>query len=128
MEFRRKNIRLPACSYAGQRWYFLSACTEGRTPRFLRADSVEEQLALLDQMASKEKFATQAYCFMPDHLAFSNGFKQRSGYAFKQRVKQRLWQHKPYDHILRDGDSWEAVATYIWMNPVREGLCQRAED
>jgi REP element-mobilizing transposase RayT len=63
-----------------------------------------------------------------DCLAFIDGFKQRSAYAFKQITGAKLWQHKPYDHILGPKDRWEAVAYYIWMNPVRKGLCTRGED
>ncbi len=32
-------------------------------------------------------------------LAFVKTFKQSSGYAFKQRTRQRLWQDRPHDHI-----------------------------
>jgi hypothetical protein len=39
-----------------------------------------------------------------------------------------VWQHRPYDHILRPDESREAVAYYIWMNPVRKGLCTRPEE
>ena len=142
MEFRRKNIRLPRACYIGQQWYFLTACTEARIRRLQYADLVDEHLTILRQKARGKSFAIQAYCFMPDHLhllvsglqassdclAFINGFKQISAYRFKQRAGQRLWQHKPYDHILRPHERWEAVAYYIWMNPVRKGLCKRAED
>jgi hypothetical protein len=34
-----------------------------------------------------------------------------------------LWQKKFYDRILRERDSFDGVAGYIWMNPVRKGLC-----
>ena len=46
----------------------------------------------------------------------------------EKRTQQRLWQKKYYDHILRTNERWESVACYIWLNPVRKGLCKRAED
>jgi hypothetical protein len=61
-------------------------------------------------------------------MAFVNGFKQRSAFEFKQQRGERLWQHKTFDHILRPSERWEAVAYYIWMNPVRKGLCLEAGD
>ena len=142
MQFQRKNIRLPRSSYFGRQWYFLTTCTEGRIPRLRDGPLVADHVNLLNVGARERCFAIQAYCFMPDHLhllvsgeheasdclAFINGFKQKSGFAFKQGCGQRLWQHKPYDHILRPNERWEAVAYYIWMNPVRSGLCRRAED
>jgi putative transposase len=74
---------------------------------------------------------------MPDHLhllasglnedsdlqTFMKDFKQRSGFQFKAKAGQQLWQRYFYDHVLRSEDKWEAVAWYIWMNPVRKGLC-----
>ena len=142
MEFRRKNIRLPRASYLGHQWYFLTACTQDRSPRLQDALLVCQHLDLLTLQAREQCFDIQAYCFMPDHLhllvsakheasdclAFIDGFKQRSAFAFKQATGARLWQHKPYDHILRRDEHWEGVAYYIWMNPVRKGLCASPED
>ncbi|MBI4166097.1 MAG: transposase [Acidobacteria bacterium] len=142
MDFRRKNIRLPRTAYLGRHWYFLTTGTEGRTPILNKVDLVQELLAILADRAVAARSGIQAYCFMPDHLhllvsgtednsdcmAFINSFKQKSGFAFKQRNRKRLWQHKSYDHILRPGDPWESVAYYIWMNPVRKSLCAEPQD
>jgi REP element-mobilizing transposase RayT len=141
MKFRRKNIRLPPSCYLGPQWYLLTTCTLGRIPRFQDGRLVAEALGFLVEEAHTHGFDIQAYCFMPDHLhlltngahpaadclTFVKTFKQRSGFAFKQRTRERLWQDRPYDHILRPDESWEAVAYYIWMNPVRKGLCGRPE-
>jgi putative transposase len=141
-EFRRKNIRLPAARYIGRSWYFLTMVVEGRLDRFSGAGLVAENLRFLTEHAESKHFAISAYCFMPDHLhllingteedanllAFGDGFKQVSAFTFKQRTGARLWQKKYHDHILRDDERWESVACYIWNNPVRKGLCKRAED
>jgi putative transposase len=133
MKFRRKNIRLPGPSYICPEWYFLTACTQDRISRFWDGRVVGETLGLLLEESQANSFAIQAYSFMPDHLhLLTNGmratadclrfvkvFKQRSAYRFKQETGLRLWQHKTYDHILRRDESWEGVAYYIWMNPVR---------
>lgn len=140
--FRRKNIRLPRFHYSGQQWYFLTACTQGRTPYLNNAGLVSRHLALLTEQAQREASTVIAYCFMPDHLHLLVGglmddsnclglmrtFKQRSGFAFQRSSGTRLWQHKFYDHILRPKDRWEPVAYYIWMNPVRKGLCACPQD
>lgn len=74
---------------------------------------------------------------MPDHLhvlakgtldssnlvSFANMFKQRTAHQFRREHHEALWQKRYYDHILRPRESIEAVACYIWMNPVRKGLC-----
>ncbi|HEV2492869.1 MAG TPA: transposase [Terriglobia bacterium] len=141
-EFRRKNIRLPAARYVGRWWYFLTMVVEGRAERFSDASLVAENLHFLTEHARSERFAISACCFMPDHLhlltngteidanllRFCSGFKQESAFIFKQRTGSRLWQKKYYDHILRADERWEPMACYIWNNPVRKGLCERAED
>jgi putative transposase len=142
MDFRRKNIRLPRSSYIGRQWYFLTTCTLDRLPRFQDGTLVSEALDFLVQESRLEGIDIQAYCFMPDHLhllangthpaadclAFVKGFKQRAGFSFKQQKQESLWQDRPYDHILRQDERWEPVAYYIWMNPVRKGLCERPEE
>jgi hypothetical protein len=41
----------------------------------------------------------------------------------RKQFRTTLWQKNFYDHILRPQDSFAGVAGYIWMNPVRKGLC-----
>jgi len=79
---------------------------------------------------------------MPDHLhvladaahdesnlmRFVESFKQETGFAFARRIHRRLWQFKYYDRILRRTDAAERVAWYIWMNPVRKGLCRAPQE
>jgi len=75
---------------------------------------------------------------MPDHLhilaegatqqsnliEFIDGFKQSTGFAYRQKYREVLWQSRFYDHILRLGEAMHDVAWYIWLNPVRQGLCR----
>ena len=58
-----------------------------------------------------------------DLLRFVNAFKQDTGVQFERRRKQRLWQFKYYDHMLRNAEHADRVAWYIWLNPVRKRLC-----
>jgi hypothetical protein len=55
-------------------------------------------------------------------------FKQETAAEFTRRTHRRLWQFKYYDRILRASDALDRVAWYIWMNPVRKGLCRTAAD
>ena len=84
-----------------------------------------------------------------DLLEFAKAFKQESQSEFPPQAPKRkaptekraqttratvaatkpaLWQKKFYDHILRPGEPCDAVAGYIWMNPVRAGLCTDPRD
>jgi putative transposase len=137
MPIARKNIRLPADNYVGQRAYFLTMCCQGRRPLLRDAETVARHVAILADLANQLAFAVHAYCFMPDHvhflcegltpesrvLAFAHQFKQRTEFEHRRRTDAPLWQFKYYDHILRRAESKDMVAWYIWTNPVRKGLC-----
>jgi putative transposase len=136
-DLERKNIRLPALNYVGMREYFVTICCHKRVPLLAQRENALPILEQLQSSAIRHCFAVHAYCCMPDHLhilvvgtsassdllSFVNSFKEHTGYEFTQRTGRPLWQFKFYDHILRRGDGIERVAWYIWMNPVRKGLC-----
>ncbi len=63
-----------------------------------------------------------------DLLLFVRKFKQKTSSEFKESRGAILWQKKFYDHILRPRDSVDGVAMYIWMNPVRQGICGDPKD
>lgn len=79
---------------------------------------------------------------MPDHVhllaagasktsdltAFVASFKKETGFEFEKKTGRRLWQFKYYDRILRGNDSANRVAWYIWLNPVRKGLCRERHE
>jgi REP element-mobilizing transposase RayT len=39
-----------------------------------------------------------------------------------------FWQREYYDHLIRDEEEWRWYVDYTHLNPVRAGLCLRAED
>jgi putative transposase len=63
-----------------------------------------------------------------DMLVLMKSLKQKTAYEFQRGFRQPLWQKKFYAHILRPKDSPAGVAPYIWMNPVRKGLCKSPLD
>ncbi|MFH1631993.1 MAG: transposase [bacterium] len=88
------------------------------------------------------EFLVYVYTLMPDHLHIllegksetSNltramkDFKQRSGYWFKQKYGDQLWQKRYCDHVLRDDEALELAAWYILNNPVRASLIENPFD
>ena len=137
MAFKRKPIRLPLENYRGRRIYFVTVCCQRRIPLFSTGKLGRWLIGHLRDTAAEHAFAVHAYCVMPDHLhllveglkdvcdlrRFVNSFKQRTAYDFRRRDGTQLWQAKYYDHILRKAEAMDAVAWYIWLNPVRKGLC-----
>ena|SRR5579863_9512661 len=137
MVFLHKNIRLHPSKYEGMHSYFITLCCAARRPVFADSNHASWIIAKLAHYAIEHGFAVHAYCVMPDHLhalvmgrnetanllTFLKAFKQKTGHDFLKTSRHDLWQKKYYDHVLRQGDSVSRVANYIWMNPVRKGLC-----
>jgi REP element-mobilizing transposase RayT len=137
-EFRRKHIRLPAQNYRGQRLYFVTLCFDRRRRFGANPRIAGWLISRLQKHAAACEFFLHAYCVMPDHMhalaeggtsasnlvKFIEAFKQETAIEFARRTQRRLWQFKYYDHILRRRDSFEGVAWYIWLNPVRKALCR----
>jgi REP element-mobilizing transposase RayT len=142
MEFERKNIRLRAPNYVGKRLYFLTLCFHERRGSRVNPRLASWLITKLKEHAAARGFHVHAYCVMPDHmhilaagaydesdaLGFVESFKQDTAAGFSRRAGGRLWQSKYYDRILRQGESPECVAWYVWLNPVRKGLCQKPAD
>jgi putative transposase len=139
MHFLRKNIRLHPIHYRGRRWFFVTLCCESRRPVFSDSENARGLIDCLKITAERYRFGVHAFCVMPDHfhalvegvaldsdlLLFVRNFKQSSSREYSTAKGEPLWQKKFYDHILRAKDSPEAVSWYIWMNPVRKGLCSQ---
>ena len=134
----RKNIRLPAEFYRGRRLYFLTLCFHQRRRYGANPGLASWLTSRLRTHTTACGFFVHAYCVMPDHMhilaaatgdesnliKFVESFKQDTAIAFARRTRRRLWQFKYYDRILRASDSADRVAWYIWLNPVRQGLCR----
>jgi putative transposase len=141
-DFRRKPNRLSAASYRGQRAYFLTLCTAQRRKIFADSKLVNPLLCTLREKCSSHFFHLYAFCFMPDHLhlvltgkndladlaSLVKAFKGASTSVARKMHLNNLWQKGYYDHVLRDGESLDQAAWYIFLNPVRAGLVERAEE
>jgi putative transposase len=106
-------------------------------PVFSDSKNAQMLVDTLKVAAGKCHYAVHAFCVMPDHfhalvegiapnsdlLRFVRNLKQASTREYSKDRSVPLWQKKFYDHILRPKDSPQAVSWYIWMNPVRKGLC-----
>jgi len=117
-------------------------CCESRQPIFHNGDRAAWIIEALRTEALLNQFAIDAYCVMPDHVHFltlgqapncnllqlAKSFKQKTGFAYQQETGARPWQRNYYDHVLRAGEKSNDVAAYIWMNPIRKGLCKNFEE
>jgi REP element-mobilizing transposase RayT len=140
--FPRKNIRLRAENYRGWRFYFVTLCFHHRRRLGANPRVARWIIGRLQKHAIACEFFIHAYCVMPDHvhvlaaasadtsnlIKFVEAFKQETAIEFSRRMHRPLWQFKYYDRILRNTDSADRVAWYIWLNPVRAGLCRAPAD
>ena len=83
------------------------------------------------------RWYTHLFLLMPDHLHALLVFDLRADSmahvigdwkGFHKRQNKVQWQENFFDHRIRNRDEFEEKAFYIRMNPVRQGLCQSAED
>ncbi len=137
-----RRPRLRGFSYVGFHRYFLTFCALRRREVFTDAALVAALLEQISRAAVCCDFAVLAYCFMPDHLhllvagtsehsdrlEFAHAVKQFTGYSYRRLASNGLWQKSYFDRVLRDTDSTEAVARYIFLNPVAAGLCGNARE
>lgn len=140
--YPHKNIRLDRLRYIGQNSYFITFCCEGRGLVFTDAGAAMRLIENLRATSDIYRFAVYAYCVMPDHFhalltglaptsdlrRFAKNLKQTSSDDHQKRFRSPLWQKKFYDHIFRPTDNFAGAASYIWMNPVRKGLCADPRD
>jgi REP element-mobilizing transposase RayT len=112
-----------------------------RAPIFLDPTVAKWLIEALRKESELHSFLIDVYCVMPDHLHFlamgatpsSNflrfveAFKQKTAHPYMQKTGSRLWQGNYYDHILRSNEKPASVAAYIWLNPVRKGICNDFE-
>ena len=134
--------RLTTEHYRGRGLYFVTICCAERRAVFGDLVLGRETVALLVGIAAQHSFLLHSFCLMPDHLhflaegavdtsdlvKFVNVFKQISAFRFRRTNSNALWQSRFYDHILRKAERIERVVSYIWMNPVRKGLCAEPRD
>jgi putative transposase len=137
MTVNRDVRRLAAPNYLGRQTYFVTICCDRRAPHFREQAIAQGLLSSLLECAAGCSFRLHAFCLMPDHVhilaegihdrcdlrEFIRLFKQRTAFAFRKLRGCALWEMSYHDHILRSSDCVEDVASYIWWNPVRQGLC-----
>jgi putative transposase len=137
MQSERKIIRLVLNRYLGRNIYFVTFCTHGRRPVFGDSERASWIIQTLRTVSESSGFRVHSYCVMPDHVhaviegsagdsdlgRFVKAFKQSTAFHYKKELGESLWQRRYYEHILRPSDSLDAIIWYVWMNPVRAGLC-----
>jgi putative transposase len=118
-------------------FFFITINCEPRGDNQLcRAGRGDAVLAAFAHHHEKLVWHCRLALLMPDHLHAILAFPQEAGLKktltdWKKYVAREHgvnWQRDFFDHRLRDHHEESAKLDYILMNPVRRGLCERAED
>ena len=124
---------------SGQTHFVTFSCYH-RRPLFVTAQSRRIFEAGLERVRRAFGLCVYGYVAMPEHvhLLLSEPAKGTLAVALKslkQGVSRRLpgeaehfWQKRYYDFNVRDHAQFVEKLRYIHRNPVKRGLCERAED
>ena len=130
----RKRIRLSGDVYQKGYVFSITIASYQRYPWFsLYPELADSAMPLFADMVQARQAVLFSWCIMPDHLHlllkdkdivdFVRLFKGRlTPLARRLEHGRVLWQRSFYDHGLREEESLEKVACYIWHNPVRSGI------
>ena len=130
----RKKIRLSHDVYQKGYAFSITIATHQRYPWFrLYPELACSAMRLFPQIVRARQTVLFSWCIMPDHLHlllkdndiidFVRLFKGRlTPLARRLEHGRVLWQRSFYDHVLREEESLEKAACYIWRNPVRSGI------
>ncbi len=146
MEYRRAFI--PGGSF------FFTVVTEGRRAIFNDADRIRILRQAHRKVKAQRPFLIDAIVILPDHLHTiwtlppnDDDFATRwrliktwftkhcpnlpvtTTNAARQRKKQQaVWQHRYWEHMLRDQDDFNRHRDYIHYNPVKHGYVNSPAD
>jgi len=118
-------------------WFFITIkCVPPGENQLCRGEIGSGVLAALVHNHDKLVWHCRLGLLMPDHLHAIIAFPREPGMAstiknWKKLVAGRLqvkWQRDFFDHRLRNDLELQEKMSYILMNPVRKGLCERMED
>jgi REP-associated tyrosine transposase len=134
--------------------FFFTLVMQGRRPVFTSAESVDVLRVAFRSVRSTRPFELDAMVVLPDHLhciwtlpkgdadfatrwrLVKTWFTRHCDPALRivpdraraARNEQALWQHRYWEHMLRDEIDFARHVEYIHFNPVKHGLVASAMD
>ena len=140
---RRKNPRLRDFDYSQPFAYFITICAKDKRIIFRDEGLNQDIINCLKQEREKTGVKVFVYCLMPDHFhmlisplssgmnisRFIANFKGRTTrIGWKYGIKEKMWQGRFYDHVLRPNEPIRSVCDYILNNPARKKIAESWEE
>lgn len=136
--------------------YFFTVVTE-RRQEILTNDDVREALrAAIVKVRESHPFAIEAWVLLPDHLhciwtlpeadadfstrwrlikrevtlAIGANYFREDFQTERRKQKQQgtIWQHRFWEHLIRDESDFAAHMDYVHFNPVKHGLTKAVNE
>jgi REP element-mobilizing transposase RayT len=110
---------------------------------FLKNEKVAELVENSLLFYHEKKYDLKAWVVMPNHLHFlctpiencelreiAHSLKSYTAHEANKILNHegQFWQHEPFDRYIRNHNHFVNVINYIENNPVKAGLCEKAED
>jgi putative transposase len=125
--------------------YFIVGVTHNRKTIFEDKTNLEVLRETLRNVKTIHPFTMQGYVFLPDHFhlliipeettnitkilhSVQRNFTLNFKKARAITEPLRCWQHRFWDHIIRNEKDYERHLNYIHYNPVKHGYVTRPED
>jgi REP element-mobilizing transposase RayT len=132
----RLGHEIPSWVKEGSFYFVTINCVPRRANQLCQPSVGEAVLAAAAHNHERGVWHCRLMLLMPDHLHALIGFPRERGMKtvianWKRYLATREsieWQRDFFDHRLRDHHEEVEKAHYILLNPVRRGLCSRAED
>jgi len=139
------TMRLPHIApFSKSPLYFFTACTYERRAVLANRLAFTALNEVWQKSGHLDGWYVGRFLLMSDHVHFfampAAEAKPRGAWnkMWKSVTSRRMakefavhppfWQDDTFDHILRGPESYEEKWTYVRDNPVRAGLCKKADD
>lgn len=118
-------------------WFFITIkCLPPAENQLCRIDKGQSVIGAFAHNHEKLIWHCRLALLMPDHLHAILAFPPDPGLKatiinWKKFVARKFsinWQRDFFDHRLRNDSELQEKTSYILMNPVRKGFCERIEE
>ena len=118
-------------------WFFITVkCVPQGKNQLCQAGTGDGVLAAMAHNHEKFVWHCRLCLLMPDHLHAILAFSREPGMETVMKNWKRFvagkykvdWQRDFFDHRLRNDQELQEKTSYILINPVCKGLCERAEE
>lgn len=119
---------------------FITVATHQRYTWFrLHPDLCLQCVEIFTNLARARNSLLYAWCVLPEHIHLLVDDQdivelirlpkgRLTPFARRIDPQRKLWQRSFYDHVLRQTETVNRVALYIWENPVRAGLVDEPQE